>query len=191
MIPQKLYTAAQKEMIKRHFLFDLSQEDRHLRFGYTPSDDAIEKYIDDSFGVKNSMWFGIEFEDRIIASCHAFFEEEPQQTELGLTVSPEFRGKGFGDLLFKRGKVWAKSLNSKSIFMHCLSENKVIQHIALKNDMQVIPLAYGEKEALLETNFSPLVRYSDAALDSMALFDNTIRKQRWLVKLLMRGLYGS
>jgi RimJ/RimL family protein N-acetyltransferase len=183
--------ASQKEMVKRHFLFDLTTEDRHLRFGYTPSDTAIEKYIDDTFGVANSRWFGIEAEGKIIATCHAFFEEEPKQTELGLTVSPEFRGKGLGDILFKRGVVWARSRGSKSIFMHCLSENKVIQHIALKNGMQVIPLAYGEKEALIETNFSPLVRYSDAALDSMALFDNTIRKQRWLVKLLMRGLYGS
>lgn len=191
MIPQKLYTVAQKEMVKRHFLFDLTTEDRYLRFGYQSPDAAIESYIDSTFGASNNRWFGIEHEGRIIATCHANFDPETEQTELGFTVSPEFRGRGLGDLLFKRGKTWANSKGSKSIFLHCLSENKVIQHIAMKNGMHVIPLSYGEKEAVLETDFSPWANYSDATLEGMAIFDSTIRKQRWLVKLLMRGLYGS
>ena len=68
--------------------------------------------------------------------------------EFGVSVSKEGRGKGIGSALFKRAAIHARNTNIKVLYVHYLSRNKVMMHIAKKAGM-AIEFAYGEADAYL------------------------------------------
>lgn len=186
MTPIKLNTELQKKEVLSHLL-SLEREDMRLRFGYTPTDSIIEKYVEDSWSDINNQWFGV-YDDKsegCIASLHVNVISN-QIAEFGCTVDPRYRNHGIGGDLFKRGLTWAKKFNVKKIFMHCLSENKAIQKIAKKNNMDVITLSDGEAEATLSTSFDPTAPYVDVVLDRMAVYDMLLIKQLKFIKNFLR-----
>jgi RimJ/RimL family protein N-acetyltransferase len=179
------------DRLVKHFLDDIRDEDRRLRFGNIVDDEVIEKYITvksfDRYGSKN-MWFIVENDCDVIASIHIALDKKSKTAELGLTVSLDYRDQKIGQELFNRGAVWARAMGAESIFMHCLSENKRIQHIAKKNGMTIITLDPSEKEATIKITKSQFVAgVEDAVLEQMSLYDTAIRSQRWAF-LRMFGL---
>jgi RimJ/RimL family protein N-acetyltransferase len=177
------------DRLVKHFFDDIRGEDRRLRFGHVVDDEIIERYItDDSFeqyGLRN-MWFIVEEGCDVVASCHVAYDRQTNSAELGLTVSPDYRDQKIGQELFNRGAIWARAMGAESLFMHCLSENKAVQHIAKKNGMTIVTLDPSEKEATIKVTKNQLMAgYYDAVLEQMAIYDSAVRKQRWaFLKLL-------
>lgn len=182
MLPRKLVPYKMDiDRLVKHFFDDIRGDDRRLRFGHTVSDDIIERYIcNDSFeqyGFKN-MWFIVEEGCRIVASCHVAYDKRSKSAELGLTVSPDYRDQKIGQELFNRGAIWSRAMGAESLFMHCLSENKTVQHIAKKNNMTIITLDPSEKEATIKiTKNQVMAGFEDAVLEQMAIYDSAIRTQ--------------
>jgi RimJ/RimL family protein N-acetyltransferase len=199
MIPRKLINDLDKENLILHFTKDIVDEDRRLRFGAVVDDDSIIGYLNNSFkefGCKN-MWFILDtetptqFDRRVIASCHVSYDEKTNCAEMGCTVSPEFRDQKIGQELFNRGITWARMRGAETVFMHCLSENKTIQHIAKKNGMTVVTIDPLEKESTIKVNKNPIVAgFEDAVMEQMAVYDMSVRNQKWFftsfLKLMMR-----
>jgi len=188
MIPRKVMYQDDKENILSHFVHDIKGEDRYLRFGTMLSDDAIKNYIDkalEGFG-KNNMWFLIEdIDDGIIGTVHVNITASV--AEMGFTVAPKYRGKKLGQQLFYRGSTWASMKGAKNIYTHCLSQNKVMQHIAKKNGMSIITLDEGEKEASVKvTKNSIRSYYEDTTMDNMAFVDSAVRTQQTMILSYMR-----
>lgn len=184
MYPQKLLTERDKLNLLNHLL-TLSDHDRYLRFGYQISPELIEKYVERSFELEKSQWFGMyDDEGQIVASVHAVMVTSTK-AEMGLTVDGTLRNKGLGQLLFDRGLCWARSAGAKQIYMQCLTENKAIQHIARKNNMSVAVLAPTEREGVLEFNsVSIIAPLSDVTMDHIAAVDACFREQRKTLKTL-------
>ena len=137
MFPRKLIHESDKRKILKHFL-KLNEGDRYLRFGFHAHDEAIEKYLSgafDEYGNKN-MWFICLDEDKVIGTVHVSIVQDT--AEMGFTVTESKRGKGLGQDLFMRGATWATSKGVSRIITQCLSQNKVMQHIAKKNGMTVV-----------------------------------------------------
>ena len=106
---------------------------------------------------------------------------------MGCTVSKDFRGKQIGQELFNRGVTWARMLGAETIFMHCLSENKVIQHIAKKGGMTVVTIDPSEKESTIKVKKNPIVAgFEDVVMESMAVYDMTIRTQKWFFERFLK-----
>ena len=195
MIPRKVINEADKENLLRHFLQDIVGEDRRLRFGCSMEDSSVEKYVTESFkdfGCKN-MWFIVDmpstdsFNRKVIASCHVAYDSKTNTAEMGCTVSKDFRGKQIGQELFTRGITWARMLGAETIFMHCLSENKVIQHIAQKGGMTVVTIDPSEKESTIKVKKNPIVAgFEDVVMENMALYDMTIRTQKWFFERFLK-----
>lgn len=199
MIPRKLVNDLDKENLILHFTKDIVGEDRRLRFGAAVDDDSIIGYLNTSFkefGCKN-MWFILDIETpthfarRVVASCHVSYDEKTNCAEMGCTVSPEFRDQKIGQELFNRGITWARMRGAETVFMHCLSENKTIQHIAKKNGMTVVTIDPSEKESTIKVNKNPIVAgFEDAVMEQMAVYDMSVRNQKWFfasfLKLMMR-----
>lgn len=193
MIPRKIMYESDKGKLYDHFLVDIMGHDRYLRFGYQATNDNVTKYLDtafDEFGFKN-MWFIVENDNKVIASVHVSFcpltKDGNYTAEMGFTVSPEFRGQGLGQELFLRGSTWAMSKGAKTLYTQCLSENKVMQHIAKKNGMTVVTLDYGEKEATIQATKGTIQSYfDDKFFDNLAFVDLAIQKQKSIYKALMR-----
>lgn len=184
MYPQKLLTKNDRVNLLDHLL-SLSDSDRYLRFGYPISSEQIEKYVERSFDLEKSQWFGMYDDDeRIVASVHAVMVTSTK-AEMGLTVNSEIRNQGLGQMLFDRGLCWARSAGAKQIYMQCLTENKAIQHIARKNNMSVAVLASSEREGVLKFNsVSIIAPLSDVTMDHIAAVDACFREQRRTLKTL-------
>lgn len=168
MVPRKL-TAYDVKKIVTH-LIGLKGEDRRLRFGGMVSDDYIIDYVEKSFLDGDSKWFGVDhINGHLVAACHASIYDG--QAELGCSVDPDYRGHGYAQLMFDRAVTWLRTRNITTVYMHCLTENSIMRHIAKKNDM-VLESEHGETDAVVEVSpASPMTKAADAYLDRMSFYD--------------------
>lgn len=191
MLPRKILSNEKQKLID-HLCQDMVGEPRRLRFGYMPKDEAIVSYVDRSWEKlrKGDQWFVVEDQGRIVATCHVSFLND-KQAEMGCTVAPDYQGKGIGQLLFDRGVNWARAKGAEGVYMQCLSENRIIQHIARKNGMTTVTLAPGEKEASVKIERSELAAaQADAVTETVAICESVVRNQQWLFGTLFKKMWG-
>ena len=151
-------------------LENLQGEDRRLRFGAPVTDETIKSYVEKSFNDADSKWFGVDHIDgHIVATCHVAIADV--SAELGCCVDEGYRGEGIAQQMFDRAITWVRTRGVKEVFMHCLTENAAMRHIASKNNMTVIS-CYGESDAKVEvTPATPATIMQDAYMDRIAMYD--------------------
>ncbi len=137
----------------RLHLLALSDADRSLRFGLPTSDDVINNYVA-HINFSNDSIFGVfDKQLNLIACAHlaypALKQASNRTAEFGVSVNTEGRGMGIGSALFKRAATHARNTNIEILYVHCLSRNKVMMHIAEKAGME-IEFSYGEADAYLK-----------------------------------------
>ena len=154
--------------------------------------ETVKEYIEKSISIDygySSMWFVVDDGDRIVASCHVSLNRDTNTAEMGCTVSPDYRNQKVGQELFNRGITWARMAGAEHVFMHCLSENKVIQHIAKKGGMTVVTLDPSEKESTIQVKQNRFeAGFKDYVMDTIAVYDMAIRQQYFFVKKYLKGL---
>jgi GNAT superfamily N-acetyltransferase len=134
-VPIRALGVSHAQQIAQH-LRALSKEDRYLRFGYSASDDMIERYVaglnferDEIFGVYNRRL-------ELIAMAHMAFSVETDFSscaEFGVSVLAHARGRGYGASLFDRAVMHARNEGVEMMFIHALSENTAMLNIARKS----------------------------------------------------------
>lgn len=181
MIPRKLTNLDAKKIIAH--LCNLKAEDRRLRFGAMPSDEMIESYVTKSFDT-DCKWFGVDhINGTLVAACHVAITEG--EAELGCSVDTEYRGHGYAQLMFDRAVTWLRTKGITNVYMHCLTENQVMRHIAKKNEM-VLQSEYGETDANVEVAPpSVMTQAADAYLDRMAFYDMIYKNNMRVFNSLM------
>jgi GNAT superfamily N-acetyltransferase len=136
--------------IEAHLLA-LDPQDRYLRFGYSATDEHIQKYVgqlnferDELFGIFNRQL-------ELIAMAHLAFSLDPQFkscAEFGVSVAKSARARGYGGQLFDRAAMHARNEGVSQLFIHALSENTTMLKIA-RNAGAVIQRDGSESEAHL------------------------------------------
>jgi len=134
-VPIRALGASHAQQIAQH-LQALSKEDRYLRFGYSASDEMIERYVaglnferDEIFGIYNRRL-------ELIAMAHMGFSLETDFSscaEFGVSVLAHARGRGYGASLFDRAVMHARNEGVEMMFIHALSENTAMLNIARKS----------------------------------------------------------
>lgn len=175
MLPKKLDQPIEKNYSLKH-LKSLTSEDRRLRFGSVVNDETIEQYVDKMWD-QDGAWFGIydsKNPTKIVALCHVAILNG--EGELGLSVLPKYRNKKIGNKLFDRGVMFLVSRNIKKVFMHCLSENAAMRHMAQKAGMTVVT-QYGETDAraIIDIPYNPMQGVTELFAQNLAIYDNTFR----------------
>lgn len=168
-----------REKIRLHLLA-LSDADRSLRFGLPTSDDVINNYVA-HIDFSNDSIFGVfDKQLNLIACAHlaypALKQASNRTAEFGVSVNTEGRGMGIGSALFKRAATHARNTNIEILYVHCLSRNKVMMHIAEKAGME-IEFSYGEADAYLKLakpNNSSIV--AEAVHAQVADIDYAVKK---------------
>lgn len=171
-----------REDIARHLVL-LPAEDRRLRFGRSVRDDGVREYVG-----------GIDFErDRVfgvlgpalelIGVAHLALDPASQVAELGLSVDPTRRVKGYGYALLRRSLLHAANLGYRVLFMYCLAENRIMMHLAQKAGLTVV-IEGGEADARLKLDrFAHGGALKEAMADQFALVDILLKQQYlWLSK---------
>jgi GNAT superfamily N-acetyltransferase len=167
MLVRKLTVLDAQRII--HNLTSLQGEDRRLRFGMMCNDDYIRDYVTKSFE-QDSKWFGVDHIDgHLVATCHAAIVND--EAELGCCVDEDFRGEGLAQQMFDRAVTWLRTKGITNVFMHCLTENAAMRHIARKNEMTVVS-GYGDTDANVQVEpATPATILKDAYMDRIAMYD--------------------
>jgi RimJ/RimL family protein N-acetyltransferase len=159
----------QRPALERHFLA-LETEDRRLRFGIPLSDTAVQAYV-----------ARIDFERDA-----AFGIFDP--AELGVSVLPGHRGRGAGGALLARAHTHARNWGVRALFMHCLSENGAMMHLARKQGMELVAEA-GEADAWLKLPPADATSHFGALFaQRLALYDYAFKTQLLYMRRVAEAL---
>jgi len=117
--------------IEMHLLA-LDANDRYLRFGQVMSDELVRSYVrrldferDEILGIFNRRL-------ELIGVAHLAREAEARlaSVEFGVSVSSHARGRGYGNLLFRRAVMHARNEGASVMHIHALSENDIMLAMA-------------------------------------------------------------
>jgi GNAT superfamily N-acetyltransferase len=170
---QRLNEGARPQLLE-HFL-RLSSEDLRLRFGTTFGPSGIAQYVE-RIDFDHDAVLGV-YDDALtlIGVVHVAFSGD--SAELGLSILPGHRGRGVGSALFARAADHARNRFVKRLYMHCLSENGAMMHIAKKSGMSIC-IDTGEADAFLKLTPADPVSVTGEMFDQrLALFDYALKTQ--------------
>ncbi|MEN9474254.1 MAG: hypothetical protein RIS48_974 [Pseudomonadota bacterium] len=130
----------QLALIEQHLL-SLSDHDRYLRFGYPAIDEQISRYVAKLDFGRDELFGIFDAELQLVAAAHLAYLDAPGQqhmAEFGVSVSPELRGRGYGQQLFERCVVHARNHGVSRLIVHALSENAAMLKIARNAGASVV-----------------------------------------------------
>lgn len=183
-IPVKALGERDRRRMLRHFL-SLERPDRILRFGSYMGDEQVTKYVqgidferDMVFGVYNRLF-------RLAAVGHLAFAprqagsegktDKDRVAEFGVSVLKSARGLGIGSKLFERAAIVCRNHDVDTLYMHCLSSNQTMMHIAKKAGME-IHRDYGEADAYLKLGpANPASVLQEAMQEQLATIDYALK----------------
>jgi len=184
----KSLSSADREALTAHLL-SLSADDRRLRFGTVASDATIRDYVA-RIDFDRDAVFGY-FTDELSLGGAAHVAVQDGVAELGVSVLEGYRRRGIGSAMFERAAGFARNHFVRTLFMHCLTQNAAMMHIARKSGMKIVT-GGGEADAHLE--LPPL----DAATlateflqENVALFDYTLKAQVLAARRLHNAFVGK
>lgn len=187
--PIRTLDAGDRDAILQHLLA-LGERDRYLRFGFAAQDEHIRRYVqglrfglDEVFGIFNRRL-------QLIAMAHLAYMVTPGQgsdaAEFGVSVSAHARGRGYGQRLFARALLHARNHGVRVLYIHALSDNAPMLHIARKAGAVVVQQA-GESECHLElppADFDS--QWRELLQEELARADYGLKALRARLRRLMR-----
>jgi GNAT superfamily N-acetyltransferase len=120
----------------RH-LKNLSDSDRYTRFCYNVKDENIDQFIlSILYHSDDHHLFTAEADNKLVGFGH--LAREGNNWELAVSVDGDRQGQGIADKLMDQMIVWGKTRGIHTVFMHCITKNTKIQHLARKHGLQTI-----------------------------------------------------
>jgi RimJ/RimL family protein N-acetyltransferase len=168
-----------REQMLTHFLA-LDSEDRLLRFGQMVPDHVIENYARTIDFGRDTVFGVFDHELELIGVGHLAYlpaEGDKRTAEFGVSVLESARGRGVGSKLFERAGIRSRNTHVTMLYMHCLSRNATMMHIAKKSGMR-IEYAYGEADAYLSlppADHSTII--AEMLQEQAAVFDYALKRQ--------------
>ena len=188
-----------RRMLK-HFLL-LESDDRLLRFGTVLPDELITTYVQNIDFARDSVYGVYNRVFKLVAVGHLAFaptDAKPSAStskdcvaEFGVSVARSMRGLGVGTKLFERAAIHCRNVDVDTLYMHCLSSNQTMMHIAKKAGME-ISRDHGEADAYLKLSpANPGTVLHEAVEEQFAFLDyavkaNTRAAVKWFDRLPRR-----
>lgn len=148
---RELHAGHTKEILQH--LLQLNEGDRRLRFGIQTSDEVIGRYVGCLDFNKDAIFGIFDLNLRLIGMAHLAYlpvdEGNARAAEFGVSVLPEGRSQGFGTALLQRSAVHSRNTRIETLYVHCLTSNKAMMHLAQKAGMS-IEYAHGDADAYLK-----------------------------------------
>ncbi|MCX5545172.1 GNAT family N-acetyltransferase [Paraburkholderia sp. CNPSo 3076] len=186
----RVLTSADRERLLAHFL-SLDNDDRLLRFGQAAPDHVIEKYVRSMDFTRDTVFGVFDHQLQLVGVGHLAYlpaDGNGRTAEFGVSVLESARGQGIGSKLFERAAIRSRNTHVTTLYMHCLSRNSTMMHIAKKSGMK-IEYAYGEADAYL--SLEPADQSSIIAemlQEQAAVFDYALKRQARQASKLMESI---
>jgi GNAT superfamily N-acetyltransferase len=172
------YLAEYAEHLKQ-----LNDQDRYTRFGYNARPENIDRMIlDILYDPNNHHIFSYYEDDHIVGFGH--LAREGDDWELAVSVSEEYQGAGIADALMSHMISWGKTHGVEVVYMHCITENKKIQHLARKHGLKAFERNSSDVTAKVELPKATVLDYtSNLVSEQNELATDIVRLQRaWIKK---------
>lgn len=172
-----------REVLANHFI-SFDGEDRRLRFGSTISDDGLRAYVA-RIDFERDGVFAVHDDEgaRLLAVIHVALSD--RSAELGLSVVPECRGQGLGSALFLRAVTYLRNRGTPEVFVHCLTENGAMMHLARKNRMRIVAAGSETDAHLALAPATPHTVFTEWLNDYHAAAVTTARSNTRFAKTLL------
>lgn len=159
----------------------LTPEDRYTRFCFHAKDEAIDNLIlRVLYNRGDHILFSATVDYKKVGFGH--LAKEGDDWELAVSVDKECQGKGVADALMEHMIRWGKTHGIHSVFMHCITQNTKIQHLARKHGLRTVERDGSEVTAKVELpDPSPLDYTADFIREQKELMDQLtdIRHRMW------------
>jgi GNAT superfamily N-acetyltransferase len=142
----------------------LPNEDRASRFGYMATDYNIDQFILTilKHHADHKLWNAI-VDDKIVGWGH-MAKNTDGSWELAVSVDHDYQRRGIGNELINTMLRWAKIHHIHEVYMHCIEDNRVIQHLASKNELKTRERGDGERTAAIELKEPTIFEITDERL---------------------------
>lgn len=127
----------------------LTDADRTSRFGYNASAYAIDQLMLKMAYAPHAheLWQAIDGNTTV---GWGHMAQDNESWELAVSVESNHQRRGIGDKLIAEMLSWAKFHRLPEVYMHCIEDNKVIQHLASKHNLKTRERGGGERTAAIE-----------------------------------------
>jgi GNAT superfamily N-acetyltransferase len=197
MVPIRSLGDNQRGRILDH-LCSLDSNDRYLRFGYSATDEQIQRYVDsldferdDIFGIYNRKLQMVAMGHLAYSGEGATRQQCDSCAEFGVSVQKSSRGRGYGSRLFGRAAMHARNEGVNLLFIHALSQNDVMLKIA-RDAGAVVTRDGSESEAYLQLMPATVdSRVTELLQEQIAVADYHIKaqaKQFWEFLALIQAV---
>lgn len=116
-------------------LKNLTAEDRYTRFGYAASAATIDQIIlNIVYNQEDHHIFTYYTDSKIVGFGHLAREDDAW--ELAVSVDSGYQGRGIANQLMDHMIAWGKTHGVEVLYMHCITENQKIQHLARKHGLK-------------------------------------------------------
>lgn len=128
----------------------LTPEDKNSRFGYPVSDHSIDQLMLSMcyHPQDHELWYARDDGERVGWGHMA--KNNDGSWELAVSVQHNFQRQGIGHQLISEMLAWAKFHHINEVYMHYIEDNRVIQHLANKNNLKTRTRGDGERTASIE-----------------------------------------
>jgi len=115
----------------------LSVSDRYTRFCYNINDENIDSFIlSILYNPDDHHLFTATLEDKIVGFGH--LAREGTDWELAVSVDSNCQGQGVANNIMDFMIDWGTTRGVHSVFMHCITQNAKIQHLARKHGLRMV-----------------------------------------------------
>lgn len=140
-------------------LKNLTTDDKYTRFEYNIKDETIDQLIlNVLYHPEDHHLFVAEVDGKLVGFGH--FARENADWELAVSVDHDCQGQGIGNALMNEMIKWGKLHDIHSVFMHCIADNRKIQHLARKHGLRTVERSGAEITAQVELPNPTLVDYT-------------------------------
>lgn len=170
-------------------LKNLTPEDRYTRFCYNAKDEAIDSLIlQILYRSEDHYLFTAGLDGQRIGFGH--LAREGDNWELAVSVDKEHQGKGVADALMSHMIAWGRIHGINSVFMHCITHNTKIQHLARKHGLRTVERDGAEVTSQVELPApTPLDYTADFLREQKDLLDQMADIQQRIWKNLNPMIY--
>jgi GNAT superfamily N-acetyltransferase len=164
-------------------LKQLSDQDRYTRFGYAARPENVDRLIlDILYNPNKHHIFTYYQDDHVVGFGH--LAKEGKDWELAVSVEEEYQGMGIADALMSHMIAWGKTHGVLVLYMHCIVDNRKIQHLARKHGLRAVDRSSSDITARVELPKPTVLDYTSSLVQEQnELATDIVKLQRsWIRK---------
>jgi len=172
-------------------LKNLTPEDRFTRFCYHVKDETIDQLILQVLYNRNDHYlFSAMINENKVGFVH--IAREGDDWELAVSVDKEYQGQGIANKLMDHVIAWGKTHGIHTVFMHCITQNSKIQHLARKHGLRTIERDGSEVTSRVELPDPTPMDYTSQFLhEQQEILEQIVNLQRRMIKNLNPVTYAK